>query len=95
MSFAFRCVALALLLLTQVAPVSASQINAIISQYSAAEFASAAALLKQRFPERTVSARTPEQLAELDDAAIVQWLPVEGACSWWAYSGRKSTICNR
>jgi len=74
MSFAFRCVALALLLLTQVAPVSASQINAIISQYSAAEFASAAALLKQRFPERTVSARTPEQLAELDDAAIAQWL---------------------
>jgi len=66
--------ALVLLCLAQSVPASADQVNAIISQYSAAEFASAAATLKQRFPNRTVSARTPEQLAELDDVAVAQWL---------------------
>ena len=74
MSFAFRCVFLALLLLAPTVPASANQVNAIISQYSAAEFASAAATFKQRYPDRTVSARTPEQLAELDDAEVGQWL---------------------
>lgn len=74
MSFAFRCVCLALLLLAPTVPASANQVNAIISQYSAAEFASAAAIFKQRYPDRAVSARTPEQLAELDDAEVGQWL---------------------
>lgn len=74
MSFAFRCIVLAPLLYLQVLTASASQLNAIISQYSAAEFASATAIFKQRFPDRPISARTPEQLAELDDAAIAEWL---------------------
>jgi cobaltochelatase CobN len=74
MSFAFRCVALVLLLLAQALSANAAQVNAIISQYSAAEFATASAILKQRFPDRTVSARTPEQLAALDNAAVGQWL---------------------
>ncbi|MBU3056143.1 cobaltochelatase subunit CobN [Pseudomonas indica] len=51
-----------------------ARINAIVSQYSAAEFAAGAALFAQRYPQQAVSARTPEQLAEWDDAAVRDWL---------------------
>jgi len=66
MSFAFRCVFLALLLLAPTVPASANQVNAIISQYSAAEFASAAATFTQRYPDRTARARPPKHLHALD-----------------------------
>ncbi|WP_459703654.1 cobaltochelatase subunit CobN [Stutzerimonas marianensis] len=65
------CAAL-LMLLAQ--PAFANQINAIISQYSAAEFASAAVRFKQRHPGITVAARTPEQLSEMNDVETAEWL---------------------
>lgn len=50
------------------------QLNAIVSQYSAAEFAAAVALFKTQHPDYHISARTPEQLAELDEAGVRAWL---------------------
>ncbi|MNF24420.1 Aerobic cobaltochelatase subunit CobN [compost metagenome] len=62
-------------LLTLAAPlVGAAQINAIVSPYSAAEFAAAVAQFQRQHPGQRVSARTPEQLGELDDAALAEWL---------------------
>ena len=73
MSIVFRWVGLALSLL--LAPCAlAGQVKAIISQYSAAEFASAVALFKQRQPDDIIDARTPEQLSEMDDARVAEWL---------------------
>lgn len=73
MSIVFRWVGLALsVLLAQ--PALAGQINAIISQYSAAEFASAVALFKERHPDEIIDARTPEQLSEMNDASVAEWL---------------------
>ncbi|MFC3606983.1 cobaltochelatase subunit CobN [Stutzerimonas tarimensis] len=61
--------------LLALAPLSlAAQLNAIVSQYSAAEFAAAVPLFNQTSPDQRISARTPEQLAELDDAEVRQWL---------------------
>ncbi|SDT25238.1 cobaltochelatase CobN subunit [Halopseudomonas xinjiangensis] len=51
-----------------------ARINAIVSQYSAAEFASAAGMFDASGAKLAVSARTPEQLTELSDAEIEQWL---------------------
>ncbi|NKQ10544.1 cobaltochelatase subunit CobN [Pseudomonas sp. SST3] len=73
MSIVFRWVGLALsVLLAQ--PALAGQINAIISQYSAAEFASAVALFKERHPDEIIDARTPDQLSEMNDASVAEWL---------------------
>ncbi|UAW98684.1 cobaltochelatase subunit CobN [Halopseudomonas nanhaiensis] len=51
-----------------------ARINAIVSQYSAAEFAAAAASFADSGAQVPISARTPEQLAELSDAEIQRWL---------------------
>lgn len=73
MSIVFRWAGLVFTLL--LAPlVQAGQIKAIISQYSAAEFASAVALLKARQPDSIIDARTPEQLSEWPDARVAEWL---------------------
>jgi cobaltochelatase CobN len=53
---------------------AAKRINAIVSQYSAAEFASAVAQFKQLNPQWRVSARTPQQLSNLGDPELRQWL---------------------
>ncbi|MFD1690800.1 hypothetical protein ACFSHR_02245 [Azotobacter chroococcum] len=63
------------LLLGLLAPwASAAQLNAIVSRYSAAEFAGAVAQFQQHNPHWQISARTPEQLAELDEPALRAWL---------------------
>jgi len=63
------------LLLGLLAPwASAAQLNAIVSRYSAAEFAGAVAQFRQDNPYWQISARTPEQLAELDESALRTWL---------------------
>lgn len=72
-SFLFR-IGLAVLLLAGAPFCAAGQLNAIVSQYSAAEFAAAVPIFKQRHPGYSISARTPEQLAELDDSEVRRWL---------------------
>ncbi|WP_439888050.1 cobaltochelatase subunit CobN [Pseudomonas sp. MBLB4123] len=69
-----RRLALAACLALSAPLAGAAQINAIVSAYSAAEFAAAVAQFQRQYPGQRVSARTPEQLAELDDAALAQWL---------------------
>ena len=71
LSMRVLCTAL-LVLVAQ--PLFAGQINAIISQYSAAEFASAVVQFKHRVPGTDISARTPEQLSEMSDADVADWL---------------------
>ncbi len=73
MSSSMRSLCAALLMLLA-QPAFANQINAIISQYSAAEFASAVVRFKQRHPGITVAARTPEQLSEMNDVEAAEWL---------------------
>ena len=50
------------------------QVNAIVSDNSAAEFAAAAQRFHEQYPSVSISARTPAQLAELSDADLNQWL---------------------
>ena len=51
-----------------------AQINAIISVNSAAEFAAGANRFHQQYPDIAISARTPEQLAELSNDELRAWL---------------------
>ena len=51
-----------------------AQINAIVSANSAAEFAAGANHFHQQHPDIAISARTPEQLAELSYAELRAWL---------------------
>ncbi|MEX6503767.1 cobaltochelatase subunit CobN [Pseudomonas zhanjiangensis] len=73
MTSVIRGLGLALLMLAAPWAV-AGQINAIVSQYSAAEFASAVAQFSARAGHWQVSARTQEQLDELSDGEVRQWL---------------------
>ncbi|ACO78922.1 CobN/magnesium chelatase family protein [Azotobacter vinelandii CA] len=70
----FRRFGLAVLLGLLAPWASATQLNTIVSRYSAAEFAGAAAQFQRDNPQWRISARTPEQLAELDESALRVWL---------------------